>query len=34
MVEEIVNTLKKAAHPGQKGDGLIFVMPIEESSLI
>jgi len=34
MVEEIVNALKKAAHTGKKGDGLIFVMPIERAVLI
>ncbi len=34
LVEEIVQALKKSAHTGKKGDGIIFVVPIEESVLI
>jgi nitrogen regulatory protein P-II 1 len=34
MVEDIVNALKKAAHTGKKGDGIIFVVPIEKGILI
>ncbi len=34
MVEEIVNTLKKAAHTGKKGDGIILITPIENAILI
>lgn len=34
MVEEIIQSLKKAAHTGKKGDGIIFVVPIEKSLLV
>ena len=31
MVEEIVETINKNAHTGKIGDGLIFVLPIEQT---
>lgn len=34
MTVEIVNVIRKNAHTGKKGDGIIFVMPIENAVLI
>ncbi|MCW5552227.1 MAG: P-II family nitrogen regulator [Verrucomicrobiae bacterium] len=31
MVEEVVETVQKAAHTGNPGDGRIFVIPIEQT---
>lgn len=31
MVENIVETINKNAHTGKKGDGIIFVLPIEQT---
>ena len=34
MVEQIVAAIRKHAHTGKKGDGIIFVVPIENAVLI
>ena len=34
MVEEIVEAIRKHAHTGKKGDGIIWVLPIEETIVI
>ncbi len=34
MVDSIVNAIREQAHTGKKGDGIIFVLPIEKSVLI
>ena len=34
MVEEIVKIIRSHAHTGKKGDGVIFVMPIDDAVLI
>ena len=34
MAEEIVKVVRQNAHTGKKGDGIIFVMPIDEAVLI
>lgn len=34
MVEEIVEAIHRNAHTGKKGDGIIFVSPIERVALI
>lgn len=31
LVEEVVRTIKKAAHTGNPGDGVIFVLPVEQA---
>lgn len=33
-VEELVNVIRENAHTGKKGDGIIFVMPLEQAVLI
>ena len=34
MVEQIVEVIREHAHTGKKGDGIIFVLPLEDSILI
>lgn len=34
MVEQIVAAIRAQAHTGKKGDGIVFVIPIENSVLI
>ena len=34
MAEEIISVICKQAHTGKKGDGIIYVLPIEKSVLI
>ena len=34
MVEQIVSAIREHAHTGKKGDGIIFVLPIEKVVLI
>lgn len=34
MVEQIVEAIRAAAHTGKKGDGIIYVLPIEQSLII
>lgn len=34
MVEQIVSVIRKQAHTGKKGDGIIYVLPVEKSVLI
>ena len=34
MVEPIVNAIKRGAHTGRKGDGIILIVPVEASVLI
>ena len=34
LVEPIVSTIKRQAHTGKKGDGIIFVVPLEHSVLV
>ncbi len=34
MVEEIVEAIRKHAHTGKKGDGIIWVVPIEQTIVI
>lgn len=34
LVEEIVKAIRAAAHTGKKGDGIIYVLPIEQSVVI
>lgn len=34
MVEHLVEVIGKCAHTGKKGDGIIWVLPIENSVLI
>lgn len=34
MVERIIEIIREHAHTGKKGDGIIFVMPVEQSVLI
>jgi nitrogen regulatory protein P-II 1 len=31
LVEEVVRTIEKAAHTGNFGDGVIFVLPVEQA---
>jgi len=31
LVEEVVRTIEKAAHTGNLGDGVIFVLPVEQA---
>ena len=31
LVEEVVRTIEKAAHTGNPGDGVIFVLPVEKA---
>ena len=34
MVEEIVETISRAAHTGNRGDGKVFVWPVERARRI
>lgn len=34
MVEEIIEAIRKHAHTGKKGDGIIWVLPIETTVVI
>lgn len=34
MVEQIVDVIRAGAHTGKKGDGIVFVLPLEKSVLI
>ena len=34
LVEQIVTAIRTDAHTGKKGDGIIFVVPIEQSVII
>ena len=34
MVEQIVAAIRKNAHTGKKGDGIIFILPIDNAVLI
>lgn len=34
MVEEIVEAIRRYAHTGKKGDGIIWVLPIEQTLVI
>jgi nitrogen regulatory protein PII len=34
MVDEIVEAIRKHAHTGKKGDGIIWVMPLEKAIVI
>lgn len=34
MTDQIISVIKKSAHTGKKGDGIIMVLPIESSVLI
>ena len=34
MVEEIVDVISKSAYTGKNGDGMIFVLPIEQTTRI
>jgi nitrogen regulatory protein PII len=34
LAEEIVLAIREHAHTGKKGDGIIFVVPVEKSSII
>ena len=34
VIDVIVGTIRSNAHTGRKGDGLVWVLPIEESVLI
>lgn len=34
MVEQLVGIICKAAHTGKKGDGIVWVLPVEQSVLI
>ncbi len=34
MVEQIVTAIREHAHTGKKGDGIIFVLPIEQAVII
>jgi nitrogen regulatory protein PII len=34
MADEIVKVIRSHAHTGKKGDGIIFVLPIEDAVLI
>lgn len=34
MVERLIEIIGKCAHTGKRGDGIIWVLPIEESVLI
>ena len=31
LVDEVVRTIEKAAHTGNPGDGVIFVLPVEQA---
>ena len=31
LVEQVISTIKEAAHTGLRGDGKIYVLPLEES---
>lgn len=34
MTEQIVNAIREQSHTGKKGDGIVFVLPLEKSVLI
>lgn len=34
MIDEIIEAIHKHAHTGKKGDGIIWVMPVEETVVI
>lgn len=34
MLEQIVTAIRAQAHTGKKGDGIIFVLPIEQTVII
>lgn len=34
MVEQIISVIRKQAHTGKKGDGIIYVLPVEQSILL
>ena len=34
MVEQIVAAIREQAHTGKKGDGIVFVMPLEKTFMI
>lgn len=34
MTEQLVEIIRKAAHTGKRGDGIVWVLPIEQSVLI
>lgn len=34
MVETLIETIHEHAHTGKKGDGIIFVLPVEKTVLI
>lgn len=34
MVEHIITVIREHAHTGKKGDGIIYVLPLEEAVLI
>jgi len=34
LVEQIVAAIREQAHTGKKGDGVIFVLPVEQSFVI
>ena len=34
MIEQIVTAIREHAHTGKKGDGIIFVVPIEQAVII
>ncbi len=34
MIEQIVGVIREHAHTGKKGDGIIFVLPIEQTIVI
>ena len=34
MVEQIVAVISEQAHTGKKGDGIVFVLPLEQAVLI
>lgn len=34
LVDEIVAAIKESAHTGKKGDGIVFVVPLEKAVMI
>ncbi|MCY7346174.1 MAG: P-II family nitrogen regulator [Pyrinomonadaceae bacterium] len=34
IVEQIIQAIRSQAHTGKKGDGIIFVLPVEKAVLI
>lgn len=34
MTEQIITAIQRASHTGKKGDGIVYVLPIEKSVLI